>query len=155
MRKLYNRRSLAVDPVHMITLHHEAIEQLELMQNCVEASEHAIDGMRDSLETIAEKHWESYLDVIHMICMHDDNLAAVMKKQGFSMRDSELAETERQFFGSRPLILSLLLGLIRRHRRFAYYYGLRTNPMGDYIKESISMEREHLAEMISMLQNTM
>ncbi|WP_425057801.1 hypothetical protein SCACP_23420 [Sporomusa carbonis] len=153
MRKTYSRRSLAVDPAHMITLHQEAIEQLELMRTVVEASEQANDGMRDTLDNMAENHWEAYMDVMHMLCMHDDNLAAVMKKHGFKMRESEPEDTERQFFGSRLLFLALLIGLIRRHNRFAYYYGLRVNPMGDYLKESMTMEREHMAIMISMVQN--
>ncbi|MDF2569698.1 MAG: hypothetical protein K0R55_1302 [Sporomusa sp.] len=155
MRKAFSRRPLAVDPAHMITLHQEAIEQLDLMHTAVAASEHASDGIRDALNTMAESHWEAYMDVIHMICMHDENLAAIMKKYGFTIRDNESADTERQFYGSRLLLLTLLLGLIRRHRRFAYFYGLRANPMGDYIKESITMEREHLAVMIGMVQNTM
>ncbi|HML35234.1 hypothetical protein [Sporomusa sphaeroides] len=153
MKKIFSRRPLAVDPAHMILLHQEAIEQLELMYTAVEASEHASDGMRDTLITMAENHWEGYLDTLHMICMHDDNLAAVTKKYSFKMRDNEQADTERQFLGSRLLLLALLLGLIRRHRRFTYYYGLRANPMGDYIKESIATEREHIAMMISMVQN--
>ncbi|HWR41927.1 hypothetical protein [Sporomusa sp.] len=153
MKKPFIRRLLAVDPAHMITLHQEAIEQLELMRTAVEASEQASDGIRDTLNNMAETHWEEYLDVIHMICMHDENLAAVMKKHGFKMNDNEPADAERQFYGSRLLLLSLLLGLIRRHRRFAYFYGLKTNPMGDYIKESIAMERENVAGMIGMVQN--
>lgn len=153
MKRPFGRRLLAVDPAHMIMLHQEAIEQLELMHTAVEASEHASDGIRDRLTTMAENHWEAYMDILHMITMHDESLATVMKKHGFATRDSELADTERQFWGSRLLVLALLLGLIRRHRRFAYYYGLRANPMGDYIKESITMEREHLAEMIAMVQN--
>ncbi len=153
MKRPFIRRLLAIDPAHMIMLHQEAIEQLELMHTALEASEHASDGMRDTLTTMAENHWEAYMDILHMICMHDDSLAAVMKKLGFTMGDNEPSDTDRQFLGSRLLVLALLLGLIRRHRRFAYYYGLRSNPMGDYIKESITMEREHLTEMIGMVQN--
>ncbi|SMC76928.1 hypothetical protein SAMN04488500_108200 [Sporomusa malonica] len=155
MRKVFSRRSLAVDPAHMITLHQEAIEQLELMHTATEAAEQASDGVRDALNTIAENHWEEYTDIIHMISMHDEHFATVMKKHGFTMRDNESADNERQFYGSRLLLLALLLGLIRRHRRFAYFYGLRSNPMGDYIKESIAMEREHVAVMIGMVQNMM
>ncbi|MDF2876625.1 MAG: hypothetical protein K0R22_3308 [Sporomusa sp.] len=70
-----------------------------------------------------------------MICMHDENLAAVMKKHDFQMSE-EPADTERQFY-----------------RRFAYFYGLRSNPMGDYIKESIAMERENVAGIIGIVQN--
>ncbi|MGL5512404.1 MAG: hypothetical protein ACRDBM_04070 [Sporomusa sp.] len=154
MKKTYSRRPLAVDPAHLITLHQEAIEQLELMHTAMEASELASDGVRDTLNNIAENHWEGYLDVIHMICMHDENLAAVMKKRDFKMRDSEPAETEQSLYGgNRLLLLALLVGLIRRHRRFVFFYGLKSNPMGDYIKESVAMEREHVAEMVELLQN--
>ncbi|TWH49527.1 hypothetical protein [Sporomusa sp. KB1] len=156
MKKLFSRRPLTVDPAHMITLHQEAIEQLELMNTVVEASEHASDGMHDTLTRMAENHWEAYLDVLHMICMHEESFAAVMKKHGFATHDNEPVDTEqRQFFGSRALIMALLLGLIRRHRRFAYFYSLRANPMGEYIKESVAMEREHIVEMIGMVQNMM
>lgn len=156
MKKLFSRRPLTVDPAHMITLHQEAIEQLELMRTAVDASEQASDGMRDTLTRMAENHWEAYLDVLHMICMHDESFAAVMKNHGFAVNDNEPIDAEqRQFYGSCLLILALLSGLIRRHRRFSYFYGLRANPMGDYIKESIAMEREHTAEMISMVQNMM
>lgn len=156
MKKIFSRRPVTVDPVHMITLHQEAIEQLGLMRTALEASEHASDGMCDALSSIAENHWEAYLDVLHMICMHDENFAAVMKKNGFAIPDNAPVETEqRQFYGSRILILSILLGLTRRHQRFSYFYGLRANPMGDYIKESVAMEREHIAKMIGMVQNMM
>ncbi|WP_211289678.1 hypothetical protein SPSIL_032150 [Sporomusa silvacetica DSM 10669] len=156
MKKIFSRRPLTVDPAHMITLHQEAIEQLELMSTVVEASEHASDGMRDTLTRMAENHWEAYLDVLHMICMHEESFAAVMKEHGFTTHDNESVDTEqRQFFGSRLLIMALLLGLIRRHRRFAYFYSLRANPMGDYIKESVAMEREHIVGMIGMVQNMM
>ena len=67
MKKPFSRRSLAVDPAHMITLHQEAIEQLELMQTTLEASEHASDRMRDTLDMITGTHWESYIDILHMI----------------------------------------------------------------------------------------
>ena len=154
MKKIFSRRPLTVDPAHMITLHQEAIEQLELMRTAVEATEHASDSMRDTLTHMAENHWEAYLDVLHMICMHEESFAAVMKKHGFTAHDNEPVDTEqRQYFGSRLLILALLLGLIRRHRRFDYFYSLRANPMGDYIKESVAMEREHIVEMIGMVQN--
>ncbi len=153
MKKPLIRRLLTVDPAHMITLHQEAIEQLELMLTTVEAAEHASDGVRDTLNTMAATHWEGYLDVIHMICMHDEHLAAVMKKHDSKIIDYEPADTERQFYGNRLLLLSLLTGLVRRHRRFVYFYGLRSNPMGDYIKDSIAMEREHVAGIVGVIQN--
>ena len=156
MKKIFSRRPLTVDPAHMITLHQEAIEQLELMRTVVDASEHASDIMRDTLTRMAENHWEAYLDILHMVCLHDESFAAVMKKHGFEVHDNESTDTEQQqFYVNRLLILALLVGLIRRHRRFSYFYSLRANPMGDYIKESVAMEREHIAAMLGMVQNMM
>lgn len=154
MKKIFSRRTVTVDSAHMITLHQEAIEQIELMRTVSEASEHATDTMHDMLANIAVNHWESYLDVIHMICMHDDSFAASMKKHGVPIQDTEANISEqRQYYNNRSLLLSLLSSLMRRHRRFNYFYGLRANPMGEYIKESIAMEREHIAEIIGMVQN--
>lgn len=154
MKKIFTRRTVTVDPAHMITLHQEAIEQLELMHTASEASEHATDTMHDMLTSIATNHWEAYLDVLHMICMHDESFAASMKKHGITMHDTEAATNEqRQYYNNRILLLSLLSALMRRHRRFNYFYGLRANPMGDYIKESVAMEREHIIEIIGMVQN--
>lgn len=156
MKKIFSRRSVAIDPSHMITLHQESIEQLELMHTALTAAEQANDGTSDALTSMAEHHWEAYLDVLHMICLHDENFATVMRKHGFKKQEYESPDgDQRQFYGSRQLVLALLLGLIRRHRRFTYFYNLRANPMGDYIKESIAMEREHTVEIIGMVQNMM
>ena len=152
MKRIYSRRQQAIDPAHMIVLHHESIEQLELMQTAVEASEQTNDGMRDTLTAMADTHWEAYMDVIHMLTMHDSDLAAVMKKHGFAVRDSDLEDVERQNYVCRASLLALITALIRRHQRFVYFYGLRSNLMGDYLKESIAVEREHLAELIIMIQ---
>lgn len=156
MKKLFSRRPLTVDPAHMIILHQEALEQLELMRTAVDAAEQASDTVQDALVHMAENHWEAYLDVLHMICMHDEAFTCVMKSHGFIMQDNETAAItaeQRQGYDSRLLIRSLLSGLISRHRRFAYFYGLRANPMGEYIRESIAKEREHMVEMIVMIQN--
>ncbi|MBP2635685.1 MAG: hypothetical protein H6Q72_1592 [Firmicutes bacterium] len=155
MKKIFSRRTQTIDPTHMLTLHQEAAEQLELMRTAVDASEHASDSICDTLTSIAEDHWEAYLDVLHMICLHDETFATVMKTQVLTKQaaNDPLATEQRQSYSNRLLVLSLLPALTQRHRRFCYFYGLRINPMGDYIKESIATEREHIAEMIAMVQN--
>lgn len=154
MKRTRERRSMALDLDYLRTLHAEAIEQLELMQTAVDAAEQSTGTMRDTLDDMALNHWQGYLDVMHMIAMHDDAMASTMKKYGMKMRDNEEAsDNEDRLFGSRLLLGLLLLGLVRRHRRMWNVYGYRGNPMNDYLRESLTMEREHMAEMIQMVQN--
>lgn len=153
MRKLRIRRQASLDLDHMRMLHHEAIEQLELMRTAIEAAEQANDGMRDSLDEIALNHWHAYMDIIHMVCMHDQGMSSSMKRYGLKMRDNEPESEERQSGFQRMLILLLLLALLRRHRRMEYVFGLRGGPMNDYLQESCNMEREHIAELVSMIHN--
>jgi len=151
-----DRKYVTLDTEHMRRLHQEAIEQLELMRTALEAAEQAIGTMRDTLDEIALNHWNNYLDVLHMIEMHDDSMANVINKQEINLRDSDLTENSGQeLFSNHPLLLLLLRALIRRHRRFWDIYGWRGNPMSEYLKESMTVEREHMAELIAMVQNTL
>jgi hypothetical protein len=157
VRKPFTRRpAVVVDSSHMTLLHQEAIEQLELMRSVVDAHEYAADAMRDTLKTMAENHWEAYLDIVHMICLHDDNMSAALRKHGLKFRSGENEETidftpkERQW-GSKALLTYLIAGLIGRHNRFINCYRPRANPMVEYFKESLAREREHLADMVSMI----
>lgn len=90
-----------------------------------------------------------------MMALHDDALAAVMTKFGMKMRhDAPDEEDERQIGARRTLLLLLLFALIRRHRRFDRVFSYRANPMGDYLKESLTMERQHVAQLMAMVQST-
>ena len=92
---------------------------------------------------------------MHMIALHDDALAAVMTKFGMKMRHDDVDEdSERQIGARRALLLLLLFALIRRHRRFDRVFTYRVSPMGDYLKESLTMEREHVTELVAMVQST-
>ena len=62
---------------------------------------------------------------------------------------------ERQFCLHRVSVISLLLALLRRHRRMEHIFSLRGNPMNDYFQESLTMEREHMANLITMTQKIM
>lgn len=155
MRKKFERRQMPIDFDHMRMLHEEAIEQLELMQTSLEAAENASGTMRDTLEGIVEDHWHAYMDVLHMICLHDETMSEALKKEGLSTRDLENSDMEHNFSARRPLLLLLITALTRRHRRFWHIYGLRGNPMNDYVKESLSMERDHLAELAAMIEGMM
>lgn len=154
MKKTRARRNMGLDVEHMRRLHQEAIEQLELMRTALEGAEHTIGTMRDTLEEMALDHWNNYQDALHMITMHDEALAAIMSKHGTNMRDGDAPEdSDQQLFGNHTFLFVLLRALIRRHRRFWDIYGWRGNPMSDYLKESMTMEREHIAELIAMIQD--
>lgn len=153
MRKIRDRRPVPMDFDHMRLLHQEAIEQLELMRSVLESAEHATDIMRDNLDGIAINHWNAYQDVLHMICMHDEPINAIMKKYALK-NDSEIFDSpERQLSMHRSLLLSLADSLLRRHRRIEHIFTMRGNPMTEYLKDSLSMEREHMADLISMMQS--
>lgn len=157
MRKVRIRKSMSMDIDHMRMLHQEGMEQLELIRTALEAAEHASGSMRDTLDDMAVNHWNAYMDVVHMICRHDEAMDIIMKKYAIELREMNPDNNEQEFGTRRPLFMLLLLGLMRRHRRFEYLWGwgLRGNPMSDYFKESMTMEREHTAELIAMMQSMM
>jgi len=148
-----DRRHITLDVEHMKRLHQEAIEQLDLMRTAVETTGQTIGTMRDKLETMSLNHWNRYLDVLHMITMHDENMSSIITTLDLKIRNNIPAEEiETPLVGHYALLLLLVHALIRRHRRFVDIYGWRGNPMSDYLKESMTMEREHMVELISMIQ---
>ncbi len=155
MQKKRDRRPMTVDAEHMRRLHQEASEQIELLRTVLVAADQASGTARDTLDDIAVDHWNGYLDVLHMITLHDELMAAVLSKHGMSMRDCDGADAQPQYCGSRLLLLPLLSALSRRHRRFSDVYGGRGHPMSDYLRESMTAEREHMAELIALIQGLM
>lgn len=153
MWKRRERKPLTVDIDHMKVLHQEAIEQLDLMRTALEAAVSASGTMRDALDAMAENHWHAYLDGVHMITMHDEALAGIMKKPSVDNETSEYAE--RRFTAERNLLLLLMTALSRRHQRFSYLWGVRSTPMSAYYQESMTMEREHIAELIALIETMM
>lgn len=147
------RKPATIDIEHMKMLHEEAIDQLELMQSVLAAREEATGTMRDGLENMTLEHWNAYLDVIHLISMHDEAIASILQQHGLSFREeSNSGEVERQYV--RPLLLSLLsAALVRRHRRIRQIYSWHARPISDYLNESMNMERKHLVELIAMVEN--
>jgi hypothetical protein len=156
VRKTRDRRYVTLDVEHMRRLHQEAIEQLELLRTALETAEQANGTMRDSLNDIALDHWNAYMDVMHMITMHDETMANVMHKHDTQNRDNDNQEqSDKQLLGNSQFLLLLIRALTRRHRRFWDIYGGRGNPMSDYLKESMTVEREHMAELIDMIQDSL
>jgi|GEM_PF-767702 len=155
LKKIHARKPMSMDLEHIGMLHAEAIEQLDLMYTTLEAAEQASDTMRDSLDDMSVNHWDAYMDVIHLICMHDEAMSSSMKRYIPQIRESENASGERQFGLHRVSLLFLLLTLLRHHRRLEHIFSLRGNPMNDYFQESLTMEREHLSNLIAMAQKIM
>jgi hypothetical protein len=155
LKRTHVRKPMSMDLEHMGMLHAEAIEQLDLMYTTLEAAEQASDTMRDSLDDISLNHWDAYMDVLHMICMHDETMRSSMKKYNTNIREIQDNVGERQFGLHRVFLLFLLLALLRRHRRLEHIFSLRGNPMSDYFQESLTMDREHISNLITMAQNLM
>jgi hypothetical protein len=155
LKRFRDRKPMPIDFDHMRMLHQECIEQLELMATALEAIEYATDSIRDALDDMSLNHWAAYLDLIHMICLHDEAMEIAMKKHGVPDSETSLADNERQF-GSRRILLRLLLpALTRRHKRIEHIFGRQGSPMAEYIKESLAMEREHIAKLVSIIQSFM
>jgi len=155
VKKMPLRKPMSMDVEHMSMLHAEAIEQLDLMATTLEAAEQASDTMRDGLDDISINHWDAYMDIMHLICQHDEAMNSAMKKYSTMIREVTDNPLERQFSVHRICVLYLLLTLLRRHRRLEHIYKLRGNPMSDYFQESLTMEREHIGNLIAMTQNLM
>jgi hypothetical protein len=146
---------MSMDLEHIGMLHAEAIEQLDLMYTTLEAAEQASDTLRDGLDDMSVNHWDAYMDVIHLICMHDEAMSSAMKRYSSKMREQQDTPGERLFSLHRVCLLFLLLTLLRHHRRLEHIFSLRGNPMSDYFQESLTMEREHISNLITMTQNLM
>jgi hypothetical protein len=84
--------------------------------------------------------------------MHDNALNASLKKYSMIIDEMQDHVDERQFCLHRVSLIFLLLALLRRHRRMEHIFSLRGNPMNDYFQESLTMEREHMANLITMTQ---
>jgi hypothetical protein len=83
-------------------------------------------------------------------------MASAMKKYQIGTRSEELEaqQVNQSIFANQLLLIHLVNALSRRHRRFCDIYGWRGNPMSEYLKESMTVEREHIAELIGMIQDT-
>lgn len=152
MKRTQNKKPMSMDVEHMRMLHTEAIEQLDLMYTTLEAAEQATDSNRDVLDDISVNHWDAYIDIIHIISMHDEAMDASIKKYSLQAGESQDVGEERQLSLQRGFVIYLLLALLRRHHRIEYILTLRSNPMADYFQESLTMEREHIAHLITMTQ---
>lgn len=153
MKKLHARKPMSMDLEHISMLHAEAIEQLDLMYTTLEAAEQATDILRDGLDDMSVNHWDAYLDVIHLICMHDEAMSSAMKRH--TPKEVENNSGERLLGLHRVFLLFLLLTLLRHHRRLEHIFSLRGNPMNEYFQESLTMEREHVCNLIAMAQKIM
>lgn len=152
MKYFRGRKIVPIDYDHMKILHEECIEQLELMKVSLESAQLSSDMMRDRLDDMASQQWRAYIDVIHLLCMHDEQLNAQIQKIGMDLRAED---DERQYQTKRILLLSLLSALICHHRRVVYIYQVHGDTMKDYLNESSEAERVYIASIIEMVHTTL
>lgn len=145
------RKQSPIDADHLRMLHREAVEQLELMRSVYDAACHTFGVYRDNLYNIVLVHWQSYLDIIHMLCMHDEKLNNCMQQVG--LHEEKIAENANTIDSQQSLASRIIPALICRHRRFDYYLTIRGTPMTEYLQVSINREKEHLAQLISILDS--
>ncbi len=137
----------------MRMLHMEAIEHLELMQTTLKAAEQGTDSMADTLDAISMNHWNSYLDVLHMITMHDAGMNQSIKRFGAVGDRVVDSPGEDQLSIRRVNVIFLTDALLRRHRRMEHVFSMRNDPMAEYRQSSLSIERDHIAHLIAMTQS--
>lgn len=87
--------------------------------------------------------------------MHDEAMSSAMKRYTPKIQEVENTPGERLFGLHRVFLLFLLLTLLRHHRRLEHIFSLRGNPMDEYFQESLTMEREHVCNLITMAQKIM
>lgn len=150
LKFFHNRKPVTLDYDHMKALHEECIEQLELMKGSLKAAQLAGDTMRDRLDDMAQNHWETYLDILHLLSMHDADLGTALEKAGLDLKGSE-TPVEKEYQLKRVLILSLTDHLIRRHQRMIYVYIHKSDPTKDYLLASLPLEREYFIDLIEMM----
>lgn len=152
MRVSRSQKTPSIDMDHMKALHEECIEQLELMKVSLEAAQFASYLMRDKLDAAAAGQWHSYMDMIHLICMHDEMMNDSIKKVGLDITRS-ITSAEQQYQSKRLLILGLLRALLKRHQRIAYMYDVTGEPTKDYLRDSAPLERERLVDLVEMIHH--
>ena len=154
MKYFRSRRQVSVDYTHMKALHEECVEQLELLRDSLRAARCASGATRDRLREMAEAHWSAYIEIVHLIAMHDSQMQQSLSKSSLDLCNEEDAP-ERETRPPRCLLERLIALLLRRHRRILYIYRTSGEPMQDYLDESAVVERAYIAALIEMLHKTL
>ena len=146
------RKASAIDFDHIKHLHDECIEQLELMKISLESAQLSNDEVRDQLDSMAQNHWQLYLDTLHILSMHDNDLKESLLKVGLNTR-SEQSDQEKEYQVKRVLLLSLITGLIKRHRRMGYVFSNQNSPAKDFLSIAAPIERDYLVTTITIIHD--
>ncbi|WIW71630.1 hypothetical protein [Anaerosinus gibii] len=146
------RKAAAIDYAHVKYLHDECIEQLELMKISLESAQLSNDEIRDQLDYMAQNHWQFYLDTLHLLSMHDNDLKDSLLKVGLNARNTE-SNQEKEYQVKRVLLLALTTSLIKRHRRMEYVFSNQNNPAKDFLSLAAPIERDYLVTTITIIHN--
>ncbi len=145
-------KSTVVDYDHIKHLHEECIEQLELMKISLESAQLSNDEIRDQLDAMAQSHWQLYLDTLHLLSMHDNELKLALLQVGLNLRSEDPGQ-EKEYQIKRVLLLTLLISLIKRHRRMIYVSTNQNNPAKDFLLAASTIEREYLVTTIGIVNH--
>lgn len=74
MKKPSRTARPVIDSAHLIRLHQEAIVQLTLFRSSLTASAETDGEVRDLFDRIAATHTNTYLDLLHTVGLHDNEL---------------------------------------------------------------------------------
>lgn len=154
MKYFRSRKQVSVDYAHMKALHEECVEQLELLCNSLRAAQCANGSMRDRLREMADAHWSAYIEIVHLIAMHDPQMQQALGKSSLDLRGEEDA-SEKETRPRCALLEQLIALLLRRHRRVLYIYRTGGEPMQDYLEESAIIERTYIAALVEMTHMTL
>lgn len=145
---------------HLIMLHHEAADHLQMMHDLLETRECLTGECRGVIGHMVMHHWNEYMDVMKMIICEDHIMANSMQQCNMDMRKEtgvipeEGDERVFGFFGA-PLIPLLLFSLIFRHRRRRDFFGnyYRHGGFEDYLSSTSHLECDHIANITTMLND--
>lgn len=141
MKKTSRTARPAVDTDHLAKLHHEASAVLSLLCSALTCASSADGEIRDMLDTIAQDHLTTYLDLLHTISLHDTTIGSHF---------SSPPNTAPVLSVSRLLRLQLAEALLLRHQRLESLARTESSKRF-YQDDTLAKEKHHLSILVHLL----
>lgn len=141
MKKSPRSSRPVLDTDHLAGLHREAAAVLSLLQSALVCASAADGEIRDTLDTIAQDHLSSYLDLLHTISLHDTTIGTHFSAPP---QDTSAAPI------SRTLRSTLTEALRLRHQRLESLIRAG-NSKRFYQDDALTKEKHHLASLVRLL----
>lgn len=141
---------------HLIMLHQEAADHLQMMHDLMATNECLTGEHRMCIGQMIMHHWNEYMDIMKMITCEDHIMANAMAHCDMDMRKAVPEDADRQFgFFRFPIFPLLLFSLAFRHRRRSRFFGnfFRPGTFEDYLASTSHMEADHIANITTMLND--